>query len=385
MLKSLLFALSILFLTGCQDTKIEKKEHISKASLQQIPWEKLQGFSEDDLDLALAVFQKDCTARRVNKNLKVVCQKSLHYQDGEKFFIDNFLPYKLLNDKKSDVGLITGYYEPILNGNMTKTEVFKYPIYQTPDDLINIRLNSLYPQLKKYTLRGKLAGKTVVPYPTREELENKPAKNLIPLLYVDNKVDRFFLEIQGSGKVKLPDGKIINVGYAGQNGRKYYPIGRKLIKDNEIAKKDMSLQAIKKWCDKNPDKVDELLNLNESKVFFQISSKMATGSLGVELVAKRNLAVDRGFIPLGFPVFINTTNPITSKPINSMMVSADTGGAIKGDIRADFFWGSGKKAKLNAGKMAQKGNLTILIPKITKTKEKWSNDTTKYLKIKDNP
>jgi membrane-bound lytic murein transglycosylase A len=343
-------------------------------------WKDVVGFEDDNLDFALEVFQKDCRARRVNKNLKEVCKKSLKYANGKEFFTTNFVPYKLLNEKGSTKGLITGYYEPILNGSYIKTSKYKYPIYKVPKDLIIVRLSSIYPSLKKYTLRGKIVGNKLVPYESRKDLK-KVSDKLEPLLYIDNKVDKFFLEIQGSGKVKLLDGTTINLGYAGQNGRKYYPIGRKLLRDGYIKKEDMSLQSIKQWCEDNPSRVDEVLNLNDSVVFFKISNKTATGSLGIELVAKRNIAVDRSFIPLGFPVFLNTTNPITTKPINSLMISADTGGAIKGDIRADYFWGNGEVAKQNAGKMAQSGQLTILIPNIIQQHTRWSNDTTKYLKV----
>ncbi len=382
MIKTLLVFFLILFFTGCEEKKIEKKPDISNAFLQKIGFDKLEGFEKDNLQLALEVFKKDCKARRVNKHLKEVCKKVVNYTNGEEFFTTNFTAYQLLNKQKNSQGLITGYYEPILNGSLTKTDIFKYPIYKIPADLITVRLSSVYPSLKKYTLRGKIVGKTLIPYESRKEIEKSGHKKLEPLLFVDNKVDRFFLEIQGSGKVKLQNGQIVNVGYAGQNGRKYYPVGRKLIKDGEIKRKDMSLQAIKKWCDENPTKVDDLLNLNDSKVFFRLSKKTATGSLGVELVAKRNLAVDRNFIPLGFPVFINTTNPLNNKNINSLMVAADTGGAIKGDVRADFFWGNGKVAKQSAGKMAQKGRLTLLIPNKKDKVVKWSNDTSKYKMVK---
>ncbi|MBT3280186.1 MAG: murein transglycosylase A [Campylobacteraceae bacterium] len=378
------FVIAFLFV-GCGDQRIiETKPEISKAKLEKVSLKSIDGFSKDNLDLALSVFKKDCQARRINKNLKKVCLKANSYTNGYTFFIENFDGYKLLNNKKSDIGLITGYYEPILNGSLTKTSKYKYPIYSLPKDLVIVSLGSIYPELKKYRLRGKLKGNRVVPFDTRAQFDSKEHKNIKVICYVDNNVDRFFLEIQGSGRVKLQNGSIINVGYAGQNGRPYYPIGRKLIKDGEIKKEDMSLQAIKKWCDDNPSKVDDLLNLNQSKVFFIKSTKTATGSLGVPLVAKRNLAVDRKYIPLGFPVFINTTNPVTNNDINRLMVAADTGGAIKGDIRADFFWGNGEEAKENAGKMAQKGKLTILLPKNTQSKQKWSNDTRKYLKVKEN-
>ena len=359
-----------LFFSACQEKKVEKLEHISKANLEKIDFKDLDGFNNDNLNLALEVFKKSCKARRINKELKDVCKESVNFTNGKLFFTKHFIPYRLLNKKNSDKGLITGYYEPLLKGSFTKTDIYKYPLHKTPKDLISVRLSSLYPQLKRYTLRGKIVGNKLVPYETREEIE-KEANKLEVLLYVDSKVDRFFLEIQGSGKVELEDKTIVNVAYSNQNGRKYFAVGRHLIKDKHIKRKDMSLQAIKKWCDENPSKVDNLFNLNQSKIFFTLSKKSATGSLGVPLVAKRNIAVDKKYIPLGFPVFLNTTNPINNNKINTLVVAADTGGAIKGDIRADLFWGNGANAKIVAGKMAQKGLLTILIPK----------DSTKYKKL----
>ncbi len=371
-----------LFFIGCGDKRIiETKPEVSQAKLEKISLDNIDGFSKDNLDLALEVFQKDCKARRVNKTLKEICKEASNFNNGYEFFTKKFDGYRLLNKNKSDDGLITGYYEPILNGSLIKTTKFQYPIYALPNDLVNIYLGDIYPQLKEYRLRGKLKGNRVVPYDTREQFESKEHKDIKVLCYIDSKVDRFILEIQGSGRVKLQDETIINIGYAGQNGHPYYPIGRKLIEDGEVKASNMSMQAIRKWCDDNPTKVDNLLNLNKSKVFFTKSTRTATGSLGVPLVAKRNLAVDRKYIPLGYPVFINTTNPITNDKIDKLMVAADTGGAIKGDIRADFFWGSGEEAKRNAGKMAQNGKLTILIPK-AKKQDRWSNNTSKYLKVK---
>jgi membrane-bound lytic murein transglycosylase A len=377
--------IAIIFI-GCGDQRvIQTKPEISKAKLEKISIDSIEGFSSDNLNLALDVFKKDCKARRSAKVIKQICDDAQISTNGYEFFTKNFDAFRLLNKNNSDDGLITGYYEPWLNGNLIKTNKFKYPIYALPKDLIHINLSSIYPELKKYRLRGKLVGNKIVPYDTRAQFESQDHDDIDILCYVDSKIDRFFLEIQGSGRVKLQNGKILNIGYAGQNGQPYYPVGRKLIKDGSVKKENMSLQAIKQWCDENPDQTDKLLNLNKSKVFFTISKRTATGSLGVPLVAKRNIAVDRKYIPLGFPVFINTTNPITDEKINSLMVAADTGGAIKGDIRADFFWGSGQEAKINAGKMAQKGKLTIFIPKVKKQDSIWKTDTTKYLKVKENP
>ena len=361
------FSLLTILFTGCS-TKIISQPDITKASLKQVAFKDILGFQKDNLDTALEIFKKDCKARKVNKVLKNVCKKSTNYNNGYEFFTSNFIAFNLLNKDETNHGLITGYYEPILKGSFTKSDIYKYPIYKTPKDLITVRLSSIYPELKKYTLRGKIKNNKLIPYENRAQLLKNDSK-LEPLLYVDNKIDKFFLEIQGSGKVILPNKKIINIGYAQQNGRKYYAVGKKLIQNGEIKKENMSLQSIRQWCELNPNKIDELFNLNDSVIFFHLSKNSATGSLGVPLVAKRNIAVDKSYIPLGFPVFINTSNPITNKKINSLMVAADTGGAIKGEIRADFFWGNGVNAKLYAGKMAQKGILTILIPKETINKK----------------
>ena len=373
---SLIIFLSLLFITGCAP-KYEQKPHISKANFQETAWEDIAGFHKDNFELAFNVFQKGCEKSKNYEKLKDICIKANTSINSKKFFLENFTPYKLIGTDGSQKGLITGYYEPILNGSFTKNEQFKYPIYKKPEDLLIIDLSDAYEELKNYRLRGKLVGDKVIAYDSRESIESGKNKNLEPICYVDNKIDLFFLHIQGSGKIKLQDGQVLNVGYAGQNGRSYYAIGKKLIEDGHIKKENVSLQSIKTWLENNPEKIDEILNLNESYVFFRKSQKTATGSLGVELVSGRNLAVDPTYIPLGFPVFIDTTNPIDQTPIQRLMVAADTGGAIKGEIRADFFFGNGKIAKELAGKMKQKGSLYILLPNNIKENKKEMQDAPK--------
>jgi len=364
------FALSIVLFSGCS-YKVEQKQTISKANFQQIDWEDLEGFKSDDLTKALKVFIKDCEASKKDPRLNEACVKATldtSLEDPQAFFINNFTPYQLISDEGDKDGLITGYYEPLLHGSYYKSKRFQYPVYAVPENLITVDLRAAYPSLEDYTLRGKLVGKKIVPYETREEInaiDYKTTKFLKPICFVDDKIELFFLQIQGSGKVLLPNGKFINIGYGGQNGRPYYSIGKKLLEENAISKEEMSLQSIKKWLLANPTRIDEILNLNQSYIFFTKSAKTATGSLGTELTANRNIAVDRKNVPLGFPVFINTTNPITEEPINKLMVAADTGGAIKGKIRADLFFGDGIKARELAGKMKQDGELFIFIPKTT--------------------
>ena len=365
-----LFFISLLLFTGCSQ-KIEQKADISKANFQKIDMNDIDGFQTDDLAKALKVFIKDCQASQKDSKLTEVCQRAStieSLENAKKFFLNNFTAFQLLSDENDKEGLITGYYEPLLQGSYYKTNRYKYPVYSVPANLLTIELSQAYPSLSDYRLRGKIKGNKVVPYETREEINSidyRTTQNLKPICFVDDKIDLFFLQIQGSGKIQLPNGKFINVGYGGQNGHPYYAIGKKLLEMGVIEKDNISLQTIRKWLVQNPDQTDEILNMNKSYVFFTKSVKTATGSLGTELTANRNLAVDRKNIPLGFPVFINTSNPITEEPINKLMVAADTGGAIKGKIRADFFFGNGAKARELAGNMKQKGELFIFIPNNT--------------------
>lgn len=341
------------------DPQIRQFEMFSKGYFKPTRWENVPEFFEDDLTTALQVFQKDCKRSYRKVLLNDVCQKVDESTNAKEFFLSNFYPYTLLSKDGKEEGLITGYYEPILNGNWTKTEKFKYGVYKTPSNLITVDIKE-FPKLKGMRIRGKVVGNKLVRYTERKDMENE---DLEAICYVDDKVDLFFMHIQGSGKVRMQDGEIINVNYASQNGRGYYAIGRKLIEKKYVSREDMSLKAIQKWLKDNPNKADDLLNLNKSYVFFKQSDQGATGALGSELVAHRNLAVDKRYIPLGLPVFIQTNNPQTDQPINNLTIAADVGGAIKGEIRADYYWGTGIKAGESAGKMKEKGKLVVLLPK----------------------
>mgnify|MGYP001168216319 CR=1 FL=1 len=346
----------IFIFTGCSST--QKK---TTTTLKQSTYDYMHGFFDDDLDEALVVFKKACINASKKEIFKNVCENSLYYENGEEFFTKYFTP-RVLVSNKGDLGLITGYYEPLLYGSLEKSEKYKYPIYKTPKDLVNLRDKQKYQNFKRFKYKAKVKDGLLYPYDTREHIEKR--KDLEPIVYVDNKVDLFFLHIQGSGRVQLENGEILNIGYANQNGRKYVAIGKTLIDKGYLEKKNVSLQSIKEFLENNPKKTDEILNSNPSYIFFTKKDKTATGSLGVPLLAKRNIAVDRRHIPLGMPVFIQTKNPKTKEPINRLVVAADTGGAIKGEVRADFFFGYGNSAEELAGLMKEKGRLFILVPKI---------------------
>ena len=374
-MKNLIFLSSLIFLiTACskKDENISIEKKYSQNSLEskyekeilnrmeKVPFSQIKGFFDDDLNHALEVFKKDCQKSQRYEELKNVCQKAQHTNDGAMFFVSNFQAYKLYDNNSNDEGMITGYYEPLLYGSLKKTQRYKYPVYKIPKDLVLSNTNSL----QGYKNIGKKVGKKIVPYDTRASIEKNPNnKNLEAIAYVDDKIDLFFLQVQGSGKIQLDTGEILNVGYAGQNGREYKSIGRYFIDNEIISKEDISVQAIKEALLKNPSKIDDILNINESYVFFKIADQGATGALNTVLNPKRNIAVDRTYIPLGMPVFLNTQNPISKEPINKLTVAADVGGAIKGEIRADFFWGFGPEPLNYAGRMKEKGKLYVLKPK----------------------
>jgi membrane-bound lytic murein transglycosylase A len=283
------------------------------------------------------------------------------------FFEDSFTPYQVFNPDGSTYGMITGYYEPKLAGSRTKTKRFRYPLYAPPDDLLTIDMGGVYPELKNMRLRGRLQGKRVVPYFNRAEIDNGAAPlQGRELFWVDNAVDLFFLQIQGSGRIELPDGSLVKIGYAEQNGHPYTSIGKKLVETGELKIEEASMQGIKNWAEQHPKKLDALLAQNPSYVFFRelpngLSAPL--GALGVPLTENYSIAVDPRTIPLGAPVFLSTTFPNTTEPLNRLMLAQDTGGAIKGAVRADFFWGFGEQAGAQAGRMKQNGRMWTLFPK----------------------
>jgi membrane-bound lytic murein transglycosylase A len=246
----------------------------------------------------------------------------------------------------------------------------RFPLYAAPDDLITVDLASVYPELKNLRLRGRLVGNKVVPYPTRKEIEASVANGNgfkgTPIAWAEDPVDLFFLQIQGSGRIELPDGTHLHVGYADHNGHPYQSVGKLLVERGELKLEQASMQGIKDWGAKNSDKLPELLASNPSFVFFrELPNGLPgpLGSLGVPLTGGRSIAVDPRFIPLGAPVFLATTQPNSSLPLNKLVMAQDTGGAIRGGVRADFFWGFGNEAAELAGRMKQRGRMWVLLPK----------------------
>jgi membrane-bound lytic murein transglycosylase A len=351
--------------------------------LREVALTELPGWRDDAQAASWPAFNASCGALLARPTTEAtwrrVCTAAAAVDGGDTaavraFFEAHFSAYRVLaadGGNGEDWGLITGYYEPLLHGARVRDERYRYPLYGPPDDLLTVDLAELYPELKDKRVRARVEGKRVVPYWTRADIDaGRAGIASKELLYVDDPVEAFFLQIQGSGRVELPDGNIVRVGYADQNGQPYRSIGRVLVDRGELTLDQASMQGIKQWGRDHPDLLPALLAENPSYVFFREREPVQgalidgpIGALGVPLAAGRAIAVDARFIPLGAPVFVATTWPLSMRPLERLMMAQDTGGAIRGPVRADWFWGFGDDAAREAGRMKQEGRLWLLWPK----------------------
>jgi membrane-bound lytic murein transglycosylase A len=336
-------------------------------------WEQLPGWSDDDLTLAWPALLQSCRGLKNNPAWTGVCQAAGQLSappEGSairSFLEQQFQPWQISQAEGGVEGLVTGYYEPLLRGSRYFTPKYRFPIYAAPEDLLVVDLSAVYPELKNLRLRGRLHGNKVVPYFTRADIEagSAPVRGK-ELAWVDDPVDLFFLQIQGSGRVRLENGEVIRVGYADQNGHPYRSIGKWLVEKGELTLDKASMQGIKDWGRRNPERLPELLNANPSYVFFrELPNHLSgpLGALGVPLTAERSIAIDPRGMPLGAPVWLATTRPNSGDSLNRLMMAQDTGGAIRGNVRADFFWGFGDEAGRQAGAMKQRGRMWALLPR----------------------
>ena len=340
--------------------------------LQAATWADLPGWRADDLRATFDAFRASCPVLRQRALWQGVCAAAEastpgNDEDMHAWFEGRFRPWALVNPDGSRQGLITGYYEPLIRASRTQKPPYVHPLFGPPADLIDVDLADVYPELKHMRLRGRLDGRRLVPYYTRGEWTGQEtARADQALLWGDDAIDLFFMEIQGSGQVQLDDGSRIRVGYADQNGLPYRSIGRWLIDQGELKSGQASLQGIRAWAEAHPQRLEELLDANPSLVFFRelpLEGSGPPGALGVPLTPERSIAVDARYVTLGAPVYLDTTRPADNAPLDRLMLAQDTGGAIRGVVRADFYWGSGEEAGDQAGRMRQQGRMWLLMPK----------------------
>jgi len=290
---------------------------------------------------------------------------SLSPATARAFFEREFMPFALSNNDVRE-GLFTGYYEPELRGSLVRTQRHTVPLLGRPDDLVTIDLGAFREELRGQRLAGRVEGGVLRPYEPRAAIVGGSLGNRArPILWVDSADDAFFLEVQGSGRVRLDDGRVVRVGFAAQNGHPYVPIGRVLIERGLMARENVSMQSIRAWLAANPAQAAELRNANPSYVFFRtIEGEGPLGSEGVALTPGRSLAVDRTFLPMGVPIFLDADDPLdAARRVRRLLMAQDTGGAIRGPVRGDVFWGAGELAAEQAGRMRSTGRAWILLPR----------------------
>ncbi|KAA2213707.1 murein transglycosylase A [Teichococcus oryzae] len=323
----------------------------------------LPGWGEDRLAEAVPAFVAGCPRSGLPAPL---CAEASALPPGDHGAARAFFERRFtLRD--AGEGLMTGYYEPELRGSATASPSYPVPLRGRPEDLVEVDLGRFAEDLKGRRLAGRVAAGRLAPYPDRAGIEagGSPAP---VLLWVEDPARKFFLQIQGSGRVVLPDGTVRRMGYAAQNGRAYVPIGRLLADRGEIPREQVSMQTILAWLERaGPERARALMDENPSYVFFRETAARAdqgpAGSLGVALTPLRSIAVDRTEIPLGRPVWVVARHPLTGAPLRRLVLAQDTGGAIKGPARADLFWGWGEEAAEAAGRMKEPARLYVLEPR----------------------
>lgn len=357
--RAVVLALALL-VTGCAAEKRPPELVLEEVSFADVP-----GWRDDDIGAALPALRRSCP--KLDGEWRAPCAALARVADADAhaYFERWFMPHRVTDRGNAD-GLVTGYYEPELNGAHAPSARYRIPLYRLPDDLVSVDLGRFRPSLKGERIAGRVIRGRLVPYPSRADIDHGAlAGRGLETVWVDDAVDAFFLHIQGSGRVVLDDGSVLRVGYAGSNGRIYTAIGRELVKDGAMTLEDVTMPAIRAWLAAHPDQAEALMARNESYVFFRVlDGDGPLGAEGVVLTPGRSIAVDPKFIPLGAPVFVDTVDPLdTSRPLRRLTIAQDTGGAIRGPARADVFWGAGADAAARAGTMKGRGVLYLLLPK----------------------
>ena len=328
----------------------------SIANFSAVSWQNLPGWQDDDLTQAWPAWLKSCEALRKRSsdlNWKPACAQANGVSAGNnqairRYFEGNFQVYEIRNSSGGDTGLITGYYEPVMNGSLTRSSTYTVPLYGYPS-----------------AWRGSKPN----PAPTRAQLMSSGVLQGSEIAWVQDPVAAAFMQVQGSGKIRLDDGRVMRLGFAGTNDQPFKSFAQWLLDRKEISRSEATMQGISAWARRNPDRTNEMLNANPRFVFFKelpgnVSAELGpNGALGVPLTAGRSIAVDLQALPLGAPVFLATTKPLSSQPLQKLVMAQDTGRAIVGGVRADYYWGSDEAAGEMAGRMKQSGRMWLLLPR----------------------
>ncbi|MCF6767769.1 MltA domain-containing protein [Thiotrichales bacterium 19S11-10] len=348
----------------------KEKPNYQAATYQQLP-----GWHQGDQSKTIKALKFSCekilktisTIHLSNNQLswRKACQKiislpkKVNNAQARKVLTQSFQPYQV-SFKGENTGLFTGYYEPIFKGSPIKTSYYKIPIYKRPQDLVVRKSAS-----GKHKYGRIIDGKFSRHYSRQAIADNNFFNSNDVIAWVHDRIDRTFLQIQGSGRIMFPDGSSVSLSYDGQNGWPYKPIGKALLEQGELPREVISMQTIKEWLKTNPKDADEILNYDPSFVFFKRNSKKnITGAEGTPLTPGYSMAVDWRYIDYGTPIWLNSYYPTDSghQTLNRLLIAQDTGGAIRGPIRGDVFWGHTENAEYTAGHMKSEGQIWILLP-----------------------
>jgi len=367
---------AIALLAGCETSRRAAPPSAPAVSFDAVSWSKLPGWRADDALAAWPALVNSCSAIHSRPEWSSFCAAVVASSPSDAEFARAFIEQQLTayritrvtGRKRETTGLVTGYYEPLLHGSRERSEQYATPLYRRPDDLLIVDLASVIPELKGRRMRGRLEGNKVVPYFSRGETRGAASLAGREIVWIDNALDAFMLEVQGSGRVQLTTGETIRLQYEDQNGHPYRSIGKYLADQGVMPIEQVNMPAIRAWLAANPQRLNEVLDSNPSVVFFREGalddpSVGPKGALGVPLTAGRSIAVDPKFLPLGAPMFLSTTQPGTALPLQRLVVAQDTGGAIRGPVRADLFFGFGAEAGAQAGMMKYDGEMWLLWPR----------------------
>jgi membrane-bound lytic murein transglycosylase A len=372
---ALLFVLVIA--AGCGTTRRGTSDTAAPvARFEPAKWSKLPGWKSDDALAAWPAIVSTCHVLGTRVPWQAFCSSVMAASPSDAAFVRGLLeqqltPYRIervTGRHRETQGLVTGYYEPLLHGARERSDAFATPLYRPPEDLLIVELASVIPELKGKRVRGRLEGNKVVPYYSRAASREAPGLAGHEIVWIDNALDAFMLEVQGSGRVQLSTGETIRLQYADQNGHPYRSIGRYLADQGVMSIDQVNMPAIRAWLAANPARVNEVLDSNPSVVFFNEApledpSIGPNGAQGMPLTAGRSIAIDPKFLPLGAPMFLSTTQPGSDLPLQRLVVAQDTGGAIRGPVRADLFFGFGGDAGAQAGMMKNGLEMWLLWPK----------------------
>jgi membrane-bound lytic murein transglycosylase A len=364
-----------------------------KLELERAEFRDLRGWRDDAVEEAVPVLLRSCARiaalpdgaavrgegpdevrAGTAEDWRPACAEAARLPPGDRaaarrFFEESFRPWSVRNHR-NPIGLFTGYYEPLLHGSRTRHGRFTVPLYGRPPELVMVDLGRFRDDLRGKRIAGRVEAGALVPYPDRKAIDDGAlAGRKLEIVWVDDPVEAFFLQVQGSGRVELEEGGVLRIGYVAQNGHPYSSIGKALIQRGALRPDSVSMQSIRAWLRAHPDQTAGVLERDASYVFFQeVAGEGPMGAEGVPLTPGRSLAVDLRYLPLGAPVWItgHIPAPGESEParrLHRLMIAQDTGGAIRGPVRGDVFFGFGPEAESQAGRMKHRGKMWVLLPR----------------------